>query len=335
MLRCASMRPSSSSSLLGLLGGRGDGALGRGLRAGLTLLGLGREHPAGRVRESRVVTPAGSVYDLYEPTSEVRRTLVQFARTFAASGFRVATVRLPALAACDIAASDVPVLCDAVGHLTDAHGGRVGVIGFSFGSGVALTAAADAAIRDRVDPLLVFGAPHQLAEVWDNLLAFGACPPASDGPWDDFCYVQLIWALRRPDLVSAAVHARARELLEGYCAEKDIQVKRSFCERELLPLDLASHTRAAPRPAGMRELSPAGRLAEVTARVLLVHDSADRIIPPAHSERSFAELARRGDPDRQRLLISPVVSHVTPGDLWRLGDLRRLLGMFGELFRSP
>jgi pimeloyl-ACP methyl ester carboxylesterase len=319
--------------------------LGRGLRATRLLLGLQRQHDPARLRESRARTPSGAEYDLYQPVGRPDRTLIavhgmtrrgerdtrliQFARTFAVGGFRVAAVHLPGLAACAADPADVDVLCDAIAHLADEARERVGVVAFSFGGGLALTAAARAQVRDRVEPILLMGAYHDLDRVWDELVAFASRPCAPDA-WDDYAYLNLVVAYRRLDLVPPDQRERVVALLEGYCAEKEIAVKRRCHEEVLAPLRLHEHARALLDPGVARAVSPAGRLADLRATALIVHDAGDRIIAPAQSRAIAAELAAAGR--AHRLLVSSVVSHVDPADLWRVGDLARMLGMFGELW---
>jgi len=67
---------------------------------------------------------------------------------------------------------------------------------------------------------------------------------------------------------------------------------------------------------------------------LIIHDPQDLMIPHTQSMKIFAELEQRNLPDRQRLLISPMFSHVSFRAVVDLSDLATLLDMFGELFST-
>ena len=81
-------------------------------------------------------------------------------------------------------------------------------------------------------------------------------------------------------------------------------------------------------------LSPRGKLGELDSGVMLLTDRNDRVVPPEHSRRIFEELRAREGASVQRLLITPLLSHVTVATMWRVHDLLRLLDIFGELFQK-
>jgi hypothetical protein len=66
---------------------------------------------------------------------------------------------------------------------------------------------------------------------------------------------------------------------------------------------------------------------------MVFHDPHDPLIPPSEARRLYEELKSRGPDARQRLLITPLLSHVNARATWRLMDVFPLLGMIGELFQ--
>ena len=70
----------------------------------------------------------------------------------------------------------------------------------------------------------------------------------------------------------------------------------------------------------------------LSSRVLILHDSTDRLISPDHSQRILAELRRHGRPDASKLLITPLISHVSLGSVWRILDIFRVLRLVGGIF---
>jgi hypothetical protein len=52
------------------------------------------------------------------------------------------------------------------------------------------------------------------------------------------------------------------------------------------------------------------------------------------AKRLYEELKSRGPDTRQRLLITPLLSHVNARATRRVIDVFHLLGMMGELFRT-
>jgi hypothetical protein len=82
----------------------------------------------------------------------------------------------------------------------------------------------------------------------------------------------------------------------------------------------------------LESLSPWGKLGKLAAQVLLLHDSFDPLIPPSQSQNMLTELQQRGIPNKERLVITPLLSHVSPRAVLNLPDLLAIIDMIGELF---
>jgi pimeloyl-ACP methyl ester carboxylesterase len=290
-------------------------------------------------------------YDLYQPLSTSRKTLlllhgmtlegerdarlVHFARVFAAAGFRVAAISLEGFKHCREDPGDVSATRELIAELHHESGKKVGVLGFSFGGGIALVAANHPSMHSLIGPLLTIGAYHSIQEVWESFCQAGKRPPRTEEEWDDHIYIRLALAFRIIDDLDLNEDRRVRliRLLQNYCTGSSPEEKRSYYEKELKTLDILEASKQAYDPGAFRSISPAGQLAEIDSAVMLLHDSQDGIIPSSHSRRIFEELVSGKNSAGQKLLITPLLSHVTAGNLWRVGDLTRMLGMFGELFR--
>jgi hypothetical protein len=68
--------------------------------------------------------------------------------------------------------------------------------------------------------------------------------------------------------------------------------------------------------------------------VFILHDSANRVVPPDHSRRIFAELAKRGEGFRQEILITPWFSHVVMKKTGSQAELFQIVSFISGLFRT-
>lgn len=332
------------------------GGLVRRLKAGLFLIRILTERkPASqnqRLTESRKKTRSGVEYDLYEPAKPAGKTcilvpgltlegerdtrLVNFARALAETGVRGAAIALPGLKSCRFIEQDVRDISATAKHLHEKYGGAIGIAAFSFGAGLSLAAAAEPETAAIINPLLLFGPYYYLSELRQSMRAFADATPASDEEWDDFIWLKLILAY--PVMADLALDedekAELRELLGGYCHETSLERKREFYERVLKKLDPEILARAHSDEDAMKRLSPEGRMAQVSADVFILHDAFDRLIPPEHSSRIMEEAARSSRRGTQRLLVTPLLSHVNARYAMRVFDLFAIIGMMSELFRS-
>lgn len=329
----------------------------RGLRAGVFLMRTMAEQPSGGrnplVCESRLRAKTGSHYDVYEPKRSAIRTviavsgltlkgeredrLVHFCRTLAASGVRVAVPALPAMKSFRFEESDLDVIIALIRELHEQEAFAVGLVGFSVGGGLALAAAAAEEVRNAVDLTVVFGAHYDLGSVWRELVARHQGPPPSrDDDWEDYIWLRVIMAYRRmPSLgMGDAEREEMLDLLASYC-DLPITKKKAFFERVMRSnpdLTDLSGWGDAELPA---RLSPRGVLGNVKAATMILHDAQDVLVPPDQAWRVYEELKSRGPERRQRLLITPLLAHVNARASRSVRDVFPLLGMMGELFRSP
>ncbi|MBI6546275.1 MAG: alpha/beta fold hydrolase [Cyanobacteria bacterium NC_groundwater_1444_Ag_S-0.65um_54_12] len=317
------------------------------LRAARMLLGTfgSRLFANGRspIRKS-THTACQVTFDWYEASSTVQRILIlvhgvtllgksderlqHFARALAASGLRVAAIDLPGLKTCNFVTEDSEAIATLTVELASKYQAPVGLVGFSFGAGLALTAACRAEVHGSLDQVLCFGAYHSLSAIWEHCLELYRQEPQTYSEWNDFIYMMLVMALSAKERLNLNQTEQRTivSTLEAYCKEPSLASKRGAYEQlRHLPIVAAfSETMDHERNC---QLSPAGKLAALTARVNLLHDNRDRVIPPQESLRIFEELRAGG---RARLLVTPLLSHIYLGSLRGVLDIPTLLSMLGE-----
>jgi pimeloyl-ACP methyl ester carboxylesterase len=342
--------------VLDTLGMKGlAGAFARGMRAGVFLIRNMAGQPSRdrhrRVHESLQCTKTGGAYDLYEPVGDPIRTvvavcgltlkgerearLVNFCRALAASGVRVAAPALPAMKSFRFEESDLDVIIALIRELHEQQGSTVGLVGFSVGGGLALSAAAAEGARSAVDLAIVFGAHYDLGSVWRELLArHQGPPPTRDIDWEDYIWLRVISAYRRlPSLgMGDTEREEMSDLLASYC-DLPMGKKKAFFERVMRPRRDLTELGLLDDAEIPERMSPRGMLGNLEAAVMIFHDPHDLLVPVDQARSIYGELKSRGPGARQRLLITPLLSHVNAKVSRRVADIFPLLGMMGELFR--
>lgn len=330
------------------------------LRTIIFLLRLLREIPAGGegsgFAESVGTTARGTDYDWYEPAGASAKTfilvsgltmrghrdprLVNFARAMALSGVRAAAVASPGLMSGRFEERDVDAISDLARELAAESGGPVGVVAFSAGAGLALAAAARPELIGRLDPLILFGAYYSLPALLTEMGRQMRGTPSGPTAEDDYIWLLMWSAYADLDNMSFSEQERREliQILRDYCTGPTPEEKREFFNRVLqdrLPQiqKAADERHRAQSPEALDRLSPEGKLEKITARVFLLHDLHDSLIPPEHARQILAELTRQSAPSTHQLLVTPLLSHVNARAALRVGDLFRMLRIMGEIFR--
>jgi pimeloyl-ACP methyl ester carboxylesterase len=217
-------------------------------------------------------------------------------------------------------------------------GAPVGVMGLSFSGGLALVAAGAPVYKPAFKFVLAVGAQDAMEHVAQFYLTGTEMRP--DGSIEHLKpheYGALVLEYEHlEDFLPAedveAIRPVLREhLYEDKAAEKAAAEKLNPNQRAetLALMDTSSATTLARLAADearhvqeMEELSPHGRLKELTTPVFLLHGEGDNIIPSAESLWMASELDRT---TLKAVLVSPVLSHLdldgpkpTALDQWRL-----------------
>ena len=221
---------------------------------------------------------------------------------------------------------------------------RVGIGGFCVGASFALVAAADARIRDDVSFINAFGPYYDAQDLLLQVASRSHLYQGEREPWN-------------PD--SLTLRVLANELIESLADPGEREVMhRLYVERQNVPQsELGGLSGSALRvrrlldgttpeeaqvlygelPAefreNMRRISPSTYVGDLKARVMILHDRDDRLVPAAESRRLADALEQRGDFRYTEVLAFEHVRPTSGGGLWELAKegLKLYRHMYGFL----
>jgi dienelactone hydrolase len=252
-------------------------------------------HPVGIAHPSALVVVPG-VHHLGMEEPRLRR----FARALASHGYLVLTPQVDGLADYNISKNSATVIGDAVHELVRRSGAqKVGLLGLSFAGGMSLIAASDPAVQQELSVVIAIGAHDDLKRVLDFYQSDETRAP--DGS------VLKMKAHEYGSLVTAYSHVSAffapediaqarltlRTLLWEDVAKAHVEAaKLSPAGRARMEQLFAHDTRslvadtqrglAAARPE-LDAASPHYYLGRVHVPVMLLHGSADNVVPPTET----------------------------------------------------
>jgi len=264
--------------------------------------------------------------------------LVAFARALSASGIRVLTPELPALADYQVDSHSIDRIGISARDFARSTGQKVGVLGISFGGGLSLMAAANPEFQHYIRFVVSVGAHDDLERVSQFFISNQIARP--DGsvlqmPAHEYGPLVLIYS-HVEDFFPAADVAAAREALRLLLWEKVDDSRKEAAklspasrdEMELLyrqqigPLTGEIQDVIVQHHADMVAVSPHDRLRSLDVPVLLLHGSADNVIPPTELLWLEHDVPAK---DLKAVLASPVLSHVSMDGKPTLADNLRLV----------
>lgn len=298
-------------------------------RQGVTFPGGGREMVATLYRPSRGGSGAGIilVHGVNETGKDDER-IIWLADLLARSGFTVLTPDFLGFKSLTLRTSDVEELVASIQYLAGRAGGvapgRVGLIGFSYGAGPTIIAAADARVRDRVQFVVSFGGYYDLL----NVITFittgyyefgdvrGRAVPNEYSRWIFLRYnLELIPSVRDREILKEIAEAKAKNPAvdagplaatlgpEGRAAY-ELLVNRDPDRVPALVAALGPDIREQ-----IRFLSPSRVIRDLRGRLFVVHSDPDDYMPKTESLRLAAALESRGN---VHLTLLKVFDHVRP-----------------------
>jgi dienelactone hydrolase len=270
--------------------------------------------------------------------------LVAFARSLSASGLRVLTPELAALADYRVESGTIAIIGDSARDLSTSLGEKVGVLGISFGGGLSLLAAADPQFAPYIRYVVSIGAHDDLERVLQFFITNQIARP--DGATEHMQaheYGPLIVIYSHvEDFFPPADVNTAREALKLLLWEK-VDESRKVAE-QLSPASqqkmqllynhhidaLASKISAsiASHQSEISAVSPHGHLQSLHVPVLLLHGAEDNVIPP--TELLWLEKDIPAG-DLKAALISPALSHVSMESKPTTIDNLRLVHFMAEM----
>lgn len=313
---------------------------------------------------TEVVTPSGKIHArLYLPVGVAgapgmvivhgvhhlgieEPRLVRFARAMAASGIRVLTPELAALADYQVDSNSVALIGYSARRLSSDVGQKVGVLGLSFAGGLSLLAASDPKYEPYIRFVISVGAHDDLERVSGFLISNTIARP--DGTIlqmaaHEYGPLVLIYSHAEdffPPADLPVAHNALRLLLWEKVDESKKESERlsgpSRQKMEFLykhdPAALNGEMKQAiaRHQAEMSPVSPHRHLGSLHVPVLLLHGAADNVIPPSEL------LWLQKDVPHEYLinaLISPAISHVSMEGEPSLSDKFHLVHFMAQMLQ--
>ena len=212
-------------------------------------------------------------------------------------------------------------------EFVDRH--RVGIGGFCVGASFALVAAADARIRDDVSFINAFGPYYDARDLLLQVASRSRHYQGQRTPWKPD---RLTLKVLGNELIETLTDRRERDLMHRlYVEGQDVPPSEleglsgpALRVRRLLDGTTPQEAQQLYRelPADFREsmsrISPSTYVGDLKARLMILHDRDDRLVPAAESRRLAEALEQRGDFRYTELLAFEHVRPTSGGGLWEL-----------------
>ncbi len=285
--------------------------------------------PAGDVR-SRVYSPIGKslaptvvlVQGMHRLGIEEPR-LQRFARSLAHVGVEVVTPEVRELSEYRLEAHATDTVGAVASALSSEGKHSVGIMGMSFGGGIALLAASDARFADRVSFVVAIGAHDDLSRITRFFMTEEIRDP--DGrvfPVKPHAYGAMVVVRSHiekffpPGDAELAGEALKFQLWEQPVAAREVASKLSESSKAKLERILSGdftqvkHTVLAlldTEKASIEKLSPSGHLRGLRATAFLLHGEKDSVVPASET----MHLAREIPPNRLgSVVVTSAIRHV-------------------------
>ena len=220
---------------------------------------------------------------------------------------------------------------------------RVGMAGFSVGGSFVLVAAANPRIRDNVAFVNSFGgyydAPDFFRQIASNSKFRAGQPPE---PWAVDPLTRRVFVNELIEVVSDPAERQflTRRFVDNAAGDDDADAPAVWSDQGSLSRRILEGT--TPEQAselfdqmpeafrqGLAAISPSVHLSQVRAKLLIMHDVGDPLIPVGESRRLVQALRESGRP-AARYTETAIFDHVRPGSS---GNLWELAKGAGQLYR--
>lgn len=186
---------------------------------------------------------------------------------------------------------------------------RISYVGFSVGSSTAFVAASDPKISDKVHGLVFFGGQF---DIFEYLLSLATKTVKMNGlatPWN-------------PDL-DALNHAKG--LLDTKGAD---QVLKIFDVKEASEAAVLLGKAPDDEILGLKKYSPKEYLGNFKAKIFILHDKSDTLVPYVESVKLSQALS---EDQIEGYLLIDLFDHVQPNRPINIGELLKLYGFLYEV----
>jgi hypothetical protein len=294
-------------------------------------------------------TQKGNSFDLYEVGDKPIRTIIpvygmgllaehdprlnKITQACLEMNTRVVVPHLPGLRSFRLEKGDLENVIDLVTHVHEEYQGDVSLIAFSAGASVALSACSEPAIADKISSLVVFGALHDIREVWKTLHHQNVSAEMGGKELDEALWAQYVIAYRNRDRLelSGGEKETIEKSLRQWSFGLPLETKHSFYLQKIEPLRLTSRSDLLMENDAFDILSPRDKLKGVQARVSILHDSSDSVVPPIHGQRILNELSQTNN-GGHKLLVTPLLSHVTIHAGRNILEALQIINFLGDLY---
>ena len=207
--------------------------------------------------------------------------------------------------------------------------GKMGMGGFCIGASFALVAAADPRINDEVVFLNAFGPYFDASYLLLQVASRSRLYAGQSEPWAPD---QLTLRVLANELIETIEDPRGKQVLSRLFLEgqevpdavlKDLSLEAQGIRQlmEGTTLERAEEiyqTLPAEFRVSMDDISPSAHVAGLKARLMIMHDRNDQLVPAAESRRLAEALEDRGDFRYTEVLAFDHVRPDSGGSLWQL-----------------
>ena len=269
--------------------------------------------------------------------------LVRFAEGLSRAG---AVVMVPAssnLAEGRILPEEVEAIVQEVALLearADVDPTRIGIIGFSVGGSLAVMAAADPRLADRLQFVNAFGGYHDARDLFRAVATHSLTYAGLDEAWEP--HNLTVWVVAR-QIVDTLPEGTDRDILDRLFLREDPAARDEVAALSptgltmlalldgLPPAEAEAALALLPEASRerLRQISPSIVLEQVHTPLFVMHDIADRFIPYTESRR----LVERAPPGSvERFTQFELFDHVVPDRGLDLGLLVELSKLYRQMY---
>jgi pimeloyl-ACP methyl ester carboxylesterase len=298
-------------------------------------------------KPQRLTIANGAQLELYKPNKQVRKSvllisgvsilgeeeprLIRLARSLNATGVRVAVVVLPGLKSLRFEKNDLDTARDCLRYVLKQYGHPANMVAFSAGGSIALTLSTEPEFAAHLKLVALFSPiydPHETLKIVETIARTPITDPENA---DNEIWIHMVNAYRNAETLgfTQVEKSSIKLMLQRYMLGFSTAEKIAFHQNIIARRPMNGYTQLDEN-AALSAVSPVGKLKDSTARVIIIHDAHDFVVPVMHMQALEHELNQRRPPDN-RILITPALSHVNLRPKYIL-DILQMIDMIGELY---